>query len=333
MARVLITTVPFGGHNRLPLELLEGIGADYLINPIGRRLTEDELCDMIMDAEVVIAGTEPITDRVMGSAPNLRLISRVGVGLDSVDLSAADRRGIQVSYTPEAPAPAVADLAVGLILTLLRDVHIANARMHQGQWERHVGRRVPHVTIGVIGTGRIGTRVLRRLAAFGSPRVLVNDLNPRPKLVEELKLEWVDKETIYREADVISVHVPMTPHTRGMIGIDQLRMMKTDALLVNTARGGIVDEAALARALSEGHLGGVALDVFVEEPYSGALMEFERCLLTCHMGSMAVDCRTQMEIEATEEAVRFITGVPLVSQVPKDEYLNQLLSASESLRG
>ena len=323
MARVLITTVPFGNHNRLPLELLESIGAQYLVNPIGRRLTEGELCEMVPGTEVLIAGTEPITDNVMAAAPELRLISRVGIGLDSVDLNAARRRGIQVSYTPEAPAPAVADLTVGLILTLLRNVQVANAEMHQGEWTRHMGRRVPNVTLGIIGTGRIGTRVLRRLAAFGSPRVLVNDLNPTPKLVEELKLEWVDKETIFREADVISLHVPLTDLTRSMVRKDQLLSMKPDALLINTARGGIVDEADLAHVLERGHLAGVAMDVFVDEPYSGPLSQFDRCLLTSHMGSMSIDCRTQMEIEATEEAIRYLKGLALQGVVPTHEYQNQ----------
>lgn len=323
MAQVLITTVPFAEHNSLPLELLEELGADYAINPLGRRLTEDELCEMVSDTEVMIAGTEPITAKVMAAASRLKLISRVGIGLDSVDLAEAHRRDVSVSYTPEAPAPAVADLTVGLILTLLRQVHVANAQMHRGEWERHMGRRIPNVTVGIIGTGRIGTRVLRRLAAFGSPRVLVNDLNPRPKLVEELKVEWVGKEAIYREADVISLHVPLTKQTRGMIGRDELCLMKKDAVLLNTARGGVVDEAALLECLSEGHLGGVALDTFVDEPYAGALNSFERCLLTCHMGSMAVDCRTQMEIEATEEAVRFLKGERLLGLVPSEEYENQ----------
>lgn len=323
MARVLVTTVPFGEHNKLPLELLDGVDVDYAINPIGRRLTEDELCDMVGESEVVIAGTEPITARVMDAAPNLRLISRVGVGLDSVDLVAAQERGILVSYTPEAPAPAVADLTVGQILCLLRYVQVANAELHRGEWVRQMGRRIPHVTIGIIGMGRIGTRVLRRISAFGSPRVLVNDLNPRPKAVEELKLEWVDKETIYREADVISIHVPLTPLTRGMISLEQLRMMKADAILVNTARGGVIDEGDLAEVLELGQLGGVAMDVFVEEPYQGVLKEFDRCLLTAHMGSMSQDCRSQMEIEATEEAVRYLTGGKLQGLVPDDELENQ----------
>jgi len=323
MARVLITTVPFGEHNRLPLEMLEGVGADYLVNPLGRRLKETELCEMIDDAEVIIAGTEPITERVISAGRNLKLISRVGIGLDSVDLLAAKERGVRVSYTPEAPAPAVADFAVGLILALLRDVHVANAGLHRGEWVRHMGRRIPHVTIGVIGTGRIGTRVLRRIAAFGTPRVLVNDLDPRPNLVEELKLEWVDKDTIFREADVITLHVPLTNQTKMMIGDSELRAMKPDALLLNTARGGLIDEVALSRVLSEGHLGGVAIDTFVDEPYTGPLAAYEKCLLTCHMGSMSIDCRTSMEIEATEEAVRYLKGSPLMGIVPESEYLNQ----------
>jgi D-3-phosphoglycerate dehydrogenase len=141
--------------------------------------------------------------------------------------------------------------------------------------------------------------------------------------VEELKLEWVGKDTIYREADVISIHVPLTHLTRGMIGREELRMMKPDVLLLNTARGGIVDEQSLLECLDEGRLGGVALDVFVDEPYAGALNTFERCLLTCHMGSMSVDCRTQMEIEATEEVIRFLKNEPLMGLVPDAEFDNQ----------
>jgi D-3-phosphoglycerate dehydrogenase len=323
MAKVLITTVPFGEHNSLPLEMLSSLDVEYLINPLNRKLNESQLIEMIGDTEVLIAGTEPITAAVMDAAPGLRLISRVGIGLDSVDLHAARERGISVSYTPEAPAPAVAELTVGLMLSLLRGVQIANLGMHRGEWHRHMGRRIPEVTIGIIGTGRIGTRVLRRLSAFGSPRVLVNDLNPEPNLVPELKLEWVGKDVIYREADLISVHVPLTSLTANMIRAEQLATMKPDALIINTSRGGIINEADLHEALSRGHLGGAAVDVFEEEPYSGPLREFDRCILTCHMGSMSVDCRTRMEIEATEEAVRYLRGNALMRIAPEDEYLVQ----------
>ena len=325
MARVLITTVPFGAHNHLPIDLLESVGVDFEINPIGRRLKADELASMVSDVEILIAGTEPITAAVMDAAPRLRLISRVGIGLDSVDLKAARERGIAVSYTPEAPAPAVAELTLGLMLTLLRHTHVANLGMHRGEWQRQMGRRIPEVTIGIIGTGRIGSRVLRRLVPFGTPRILVNDLEPQPNLVPELRLDWVGKDTIYREADVISLHLPMTKQTRNMIGREQLMMMKPDALLINTSRGGIVNEANLYEVLREGHLGGAAIDVFQEEPYSGPLKDIDRCLLTCHMGSMSVDCRSRMEIEATEEAVRYLRSLPLECSVPEDEYASQEL--------
>jgi D-3-phosphoglycerate dehydrogenase / 2-oxoglutarate reductase len=320
MSHVLITTVPFAHHNRLPIELLESAGIAYRINPLGRRLTEHELADLVGEADVLIAGTEPITEQVMSRAPRLKLISRVGIGLDSVDLIAAERRGIGVCYTPDAPAPAVAELAFGLMLSLLRSVHVANLEMHGGQWHRHMGRRLADVTVGIIGTGRIGARVLRRIPAFGTPRVLVNDLKPDLKLVPELKLEWVGKEEIYHSADVISLHVPLTMQTKNLIGRAQLLQMKPDALLINTSRGGIINEQELAQVMKSGHLGGAAIDVFSHEPYAGELAGIARCLLTAHMGSMSVDCRTRMEIEATEEVVRFVSGQPLRSPVPGDEY-------------
>ena len=320
MPKVLITTVPFGEKNRLPIEYLESAGIDYLINPLNRKLQEDELSELASDCEVLIAGTEKISDAVMANAPKLKLISRVGVGLDGVDLLAAERRGIAVSYTPEAPAPAVAELTIGMMLTLLRHVHVANAQLHRGEWQRHFGKRIPELTIGIIGVGRIGGRVLRRLAAFGSPRILVNDLLPEAHVADQLKLDWVDKETIYREADLISLHLPLTNKTKDMIRAPQLKQMKSDAVVINTSRGGIINENDLARVLKEGHLSGAAIDVFENEPYSGDLCGIERCLLTAHMGSMTIDCRTRMEIEATEEAVRFLTGQALQALVPSEEY-------------
>lgn len=320
MPKALITTVPFADKNPLPIQLLESAGIGYLVNPIGRKLKEDELAEMVGDFDVLIAGTEPITEEVMSRAPKLKLISRVGIGLDSVDLLAAERRGIQVSYTPDAPAPAVAELTVGMMLTLLRHVHLANAQMHRGEWHRYFGRRLSEVTIGIIGVGRIGSRVLQHLEGFGSPRVLANDLQPCVLDSQGAKVEWTDKETIYRDADLISLHLPLTAVTKNMIRYADLKAMKKEAVVINTSRGGIVNEADLARTLGEGHLSGAAIDVFEQEPYAGDLASIERCLLTSHMGSMSVDCRTRMEIEATEEAVRFLTGEPLSGVVPAEEY-------------
>ena len=323
MNKALITTVPFGDKNRLPLELLEGSGIEYLINPLDKKLTEDELAEMVADFDVIIAGTEPITDFVMEQGKNLKMISRVGIGLDSLDLLAAERRGIKISYTPDAPAPAVAELTVGLMITLLRSVHLSNIQMHSGQWIRYFGRRIPEVTIGIIGLGRIGTRVLNRLRSFGTPRLLLNDILPNSELDRKFKIEWVTKETIYREADVISLHLPLTIHTKDMIRREHLEQMKPDAVIINTSRGGIINEQDLYKVMNSGHLSGAAIDVFENEPYSGPLSEIERCILTAHMGSMSLDCRVRMEREATEEVVRFLTGKPLESVVPEEEYAVQ----------
>ena len=320
MSKALITTVPFGDKNRLPLELLENAGIEYLINPLNKKLTEDELAEMVTDFYVIIAGTEQITAKVMDRASNLKHISRVGIGLDSVDLLAAEERGIKVSYTPDAPAPAVAELTIGMMLTLLRSVHISNSKMHAGHWHRYFGRRLSNVTVGIIGAGRIGKGVIRHLQGFGNPKILVNDVEPDLQFGDEYELEWSGKEQIYQEADIISLHLPLTGKTKNLIRTEQLRMMKEDAIILNTARGGIINEDDLYDVLQTGHLSGAAIDVFDFEPYTGKLRDIERCLLTAHMGSMSVDCRTRMEIEATEEAVRFLTGNPLEGLVPQDEY-------------
>ena len=318
--KALITTVPFGDKNKLPLEQLESAGIEYLINPLNKKLTEKELAEMVTDFDIIIAGTEPITDFVMAKATNLKMISRVGIGLDSVDLLAAERRGIQVSYTPDAPAPAVAELTIGLMISLLRSVQLSNIEIHKGEWKRYFGKRIANTTIGIIGLGRIGTRVLNRLSVFGTPRLLLNDLSPNSDLDKKFKLEWVDKETIYKESDVISMHIPLTKATKNMVTKTQLEMMKSDAIVINTSRGGIINEKDLYDAMCDGHLSGAAIDVFEEEPYSGKLNKLSNCLLTAHMGSMSLDCRTRMEIEATEEAIRHATNKKLKGAVPESEY-------------
>lgn len=323
--RVLITTVPFGEFDRTPIELLTAEpGVEFSINPYNKKLTEDELAELIPDIDVVIAGTEQIPRRVMEKANKLKLISRVGIGLDSVDLHAARERGIAVSYTPDEPAPAVAELTIAHILNLLRYLPVINDKMHNGVWKRMTGKRLALQTVGVIGTGRIGSRVLKHLQGFAPARILVNDISPNRELYERMGAELVDKETIYKEADIVSVHVPLTPATRGMIAREQMQSMKPGVLLVNTARGGIIHEADLHAMLVSRHVGGAAVDVFELEPYSGKLAELENCLLSSHMGSMTQDCRVAMEIGATEEALRFVRGEVLKNMVPEYEYSNQI---------
>jgi D-3-phosphoglycerate dehydrogenase / 2-oxoglutarate reductase len=320
MSKILITTTPFGDKNRLPLNLLQEKNIDYLINPFNKKLTEDELVELVPDFDVIIAGTEPITKKVMSRANNLKMISRVGIGLDSVDLLAAEDMGITVSYTPDAPAPAVAELTVGMMLTLLRSVHVSNSQMHLGDWHRYFGRRLSEVTIGIIGVGRIGQRVLEHLTGFSSPKVLVNDIHVKDNIQDRYNIEWVDKEEIYKRSDIVTLHLPLTAETKNMITERHLLAMKTNAIIINTSRGGIINEDSLYKVMQSGHLSGAAIDVFDTEPYGGNLNKIDRCLLTAHMGSMSIDCRTRMEIEATEEAIRFLTNKTLKSIVPEEEY-------------
>ena len=320
MYRVLITTVPFGKNNKAPLENLVAAGMEYVINPLGRRLKEAELAEMIDGFDILIAGTEHISTKVLERATKLKLIARVGIGLDNLDLLEARRRGIQVTYTPDAPAPAVAELTIGLMLSLLRSIHLSNDDLHNGKWTRYFGRRITNCAVGIIGAGRIGSKVIGHLQALGVDRILATDIDPSVHSNFDTVVEWVDRETIYQESDIISVHVPLDYRTRGMIGRREMRLMKSDAILINASRGGIVNEVDLAYVLKEGHLGGAAIDAFEMEPYVGELANISRCLLTAHMGSMSLDCREQMEVEATDEAVRFALGRDLKCIVPTQEY-------------
>jgi D-3-phosphoglycerate dehydrogenase len=319
---VLITTVPFGQPRRDALDRLDAEGVEYVINPIGRRLKEHELADMIGEFSLLIAGTEPITARVIQAAPHLRLIARVGIGLDSVDLLAARERGIAVSYTPDAPAPAVAELTLGLMLGLLRHINAADRHVRRGSWQRYMGRRLDGLTVGIVGAGRVGRRVARMLrGAFPSTTIVAHDVAPDEAFGREVGIRWVERDRVFAEADIVTIHVPLTAATCRFVGARELALMKPTAFLINTARGAIVDEAELAAALRAGRLQGAALDVFGDEPYAGELAALDNVLLTCHMGSMAEDCRVQMEVEAAEEVIRFLRREPMLHAVPDDEYV------------
>jgi len=322
--KFLITTVPFGTENRLPLDLLEKEKIEYTINPFNKKLTESDLLNLNDNFDVIIAGTEPITDRVIDSFRNLKFISRVGIGLDSVDLISCRKKGVQVSYTPDAPSKAVAELTVSLSISLLRKVQLSNLQMHNGLWNRYYGKRLAECVVGIIGVGRIGSHLIRNLSGFGCKKILLNDLMPAHDIREKYNnVSWVSKEDIYSKSDIITLHVPLTKKTHNLITSKEIKTMKKDVVLINTSRGGIINESDLINALSSNLISGAAIDVFEDEPYSGPLCNMENCILTSHMGSMSFDCRTKMEIEATEEAIRFYKNQTLKSPVPKEEYIIQ----------
>ncbi len=320
MAKILITTVPFAENDQYPLSLLSQNNIKYMINPLGRKLSESELADLVGGFDVIVAGTEAITAKVLDRAPTLKMISRVGIGLDNVDLLAAESRNIAVSYTPDAPAPAVVELTIGLMYALLRHVHEANIQLHRGIWHRHFGKRLVNCKLGLIGVGRIGSGVVKKLRALGCKDILYNDINIQLEGDMAGTARIVEKEEIYSEADIISLHVPLTSQTKNLITSNEFAMMKSSSFLINTARGGIIDENDLYEALRSNRIAGAAVDVFEQEPYFGPLTQLDNCLLTSHMGSMAFDCRTQMEIEATQEAVRYLIEGRQEGAVPEAEY-------------
>ena len=320
MKRVFVSTVPFGAVDPKPLELLKTAGHELVINPLGRKLTSDDLAAMIAGFDALIAGTEQITEAVLDKAPSLQIISRVGVGLDGLDLPEVRRRGIRLAYTPEAPVKAVAELTIGLMLGLLRHIPVVNQELHLGHWERKFGRRIGEAKVGIVGYGRIGKATHQLLAGFQPKEVMISDLETvTPERLGEY-VRQVPFEELLVESDIITLHVPLTAKTSSMLGLSELKAMKEDAIIINTARGGIIDEDALYEALSNNLIAGAAIDVFRNEPYFGKLAELPNCLLTAHMGSMSVDCRSRMEIEATEDVIRYFADEPLHGEVPAYEY-------------
>jgi len=320
--KTLITTIPFGEVNKKPLDLLNKNKIIFDLNPLGKKLTEEDLINLIEDYEILIAGTEPISSRVIESAKNLKLISRVGIGLDNIDLSYCKKKNIKVTYTPNAPAPAVAELTIANILSTLRKTHLANLNLHDKNWHRYFGRDLNQTRIGIIGIGRIGSLVIDKLLALGVEVIFINDLEEDKKLSIKYKnkLVWSSKEDIYKNADLISLHIPLNHSTKDLINLDTIKTMKKEVILINTSRGGIINEEDLYYALKNQLISSAAIDVFESEPYFGNLSLLNNCLLTSHMGSMSMTCRSNMEIEATEEVIRFLNNKPLKELVPEYEY-------------
>tara|TARA_B110000003_G_C16539111_1_gene491970 strand:+ start:90 stop:1079 length:990 start_codon:yes stop_codon:yes gene_type:complete len=323
--KVLITTIPFGQVNSEPLDLLDQYGIEYMINPLNRKLQPGELVDLIDDFDAVIAGTEQINQDVFKKAKNLQFISRVGIGLDSVDLNSAREHGIRVSYTPDAPAPAVAELTIGLMISLARSITKTNNDFIQGSWERYFGYRLSEMDIGLIGHGRIGKKVISHLKAFKPKNIFINDIDSSKLTKLDNSVISCSKDYIYANSDLISVHVPLTLETYNLISKEQITMMKSHAYLINTSRGGIINEEDLFNALEHQVIAGAAIDTYEEEPYTGKLSLLNNCINTAHMGSMTVDCRANMEIEATKEVIRFFKRETLLTEVPEIEYKAQIL--------
>jgi D-3-phosphoglycerate dehydrogenase len=238
---------------------------------------------------------------------DLRCISRCGVGVDSIDLEVARERGITVANTPNIPTQAVAELALAMFLALSRNLRAQANLMGERRWERLDAHLLAGRTVGLLGLGRIGRRVAELSRAFGA-HVLAHDPFGDPSVAKSLGVTLVGKAQLLAGSDIVSLHASSGGSERVLVGAPELTAMKPGATLVNLARGGMVDEVALAAALSAGHLSAAGLDVFGEEPYGGPLCDFEQVILTPHSATSTVETRSEMEAQCVENALDFLDG-------------------------
>jgi len=312
--KLFVSTHPFSSTSEVPMQLIEENNIKLSTNKHGRKITTKELAEDIKDAEVLVAGTEKITEEVFRNAPNLKLISRVGIGLDGIDFDLCKKYGVRVAYTPDAPTMAVAELCVGMILDLARKITETNINIKNGIWHRHMGTLLYGKTVGIFGMGRIGKSLIHLLQPF-NVKFLVHDIEPDLAYGRLYNVEFVTKNELLESSDIVSINLPLKDDTKDYISKYELDLMKEGAILINSARGGIVNESDLYTALKNKIIAAAAIDVFEEEPYKGNLIELDNCLLTCHMGASTIDSRTDMEVQAIEEAIRYKNGQPLKNEV------------------
>jgi D-3-phosphoglycerate dehydrogenase len=305
---VLVSAPDFGRIGDEALRLLRDAGCRITSNPGSGTLTEDALVVAVADADAMIAGVEPVTARVLDAAPRLRVVARRGVGCDTVDVAAATERGVAVTITAGALTDAVADHAMALLLAVARRVPQFDRLVKSGGWDRVPGVDLGGKTLGLLGFGAIGRAVARRAAGFGM-RVLACDVLPDAAAAEALGVTLCGQDTVLAESDFVSLHVPLGPTTRGLIGATALRRMKPSAYLINTSRGPVVDEAALLQALRDGTLAGAGLDVFEHEPTRNrALVELDSVVATPHVASHTVETVARMERSCAEAVLATLHG-------------------------
>lgn len=296
--KILIGPSSFAEVDYTPMERLKASGYAVVDNPFHRKLTKEELLDLLEDDVAgIIAGLETL-DREVLEQSRIRVISRVGAGLSNVDLQAARDLGIQVFNTPDAPTHAVAELTIGAMLSLLRMIPRMDRVLHERQWQKIIGSQLQGKTVVIIGFGRIGRRVATLLSPF-DVKILVVD-----PFVDETACGGFRQAALQdalSEADIITIH---SSGQDCIIGENEFSSMKKGAYLLNVARGGVVSEQSLIKAIEDKTLAGAWLDTFEEEPYKGALWAYPNVILTPHVGSYTAECRLRMESEAVENLLK-----------------------------
>lgn len=307
--RVLVTPTSYASQDESLKTDLEARVDEVSYNTTGKPLSSEQLQALLPGKDGMIAGLDELDDRALAVAADLKVIARYGVGVNNVDLEAARQRQIAVTITPAANAKAVAELAVTFMLNLLRPVLEAGQQTRRGEWPRFKGASLEGRTVGIYGLGAIGKEVARRLAGFDC-ELLAFDIQQDNNFAARFDVEYVAGEELLARSDVLTLHVPGNAETVGLVDAAFLQRMKPGAYLVNTARGDLIDEAALVEALASGQLSGAALDVFTQEPPSAdsPLLKLDNVILTPHMGSHTDSAVNRMGRMALEECLRVLAG-------------------------
>lgn len=307
---VLITPRSFGKHSAEPLEMLLSRGLKVMRNPHGRIMEKDEMIECIGEADAVIVGVDPLDREVLERATRLKVIAKYGVGTDNIDVEYATERGIRITTAAGANTEAVADYTFALMLASARKVLPIDRECRDGSWRKMTTLDVNGRTLGLIGLGQIGKAVVRRAAGFGM-RILAFDAMRDEAFSSEYGVAYMPSlEAILPEADFITLHVPLTEGTRHMIGRREFALMKETAVLVNTARGGLIDEAALYESLAGGRIWGAGIDVFEQEPpLNRELLRLDNIVIGSHCAASTVQAVDNMGIMAARSVINHLSGV------------------------
>lgn len=284
--------------------------SDYevLMNESGRPFVENELNELIRDVDGIIVGVDKITKEILDNAKKLKVITKYGVGLDNIDIEYAKKLGIKITYTPGANKESVADLVFTMILELSRQLFKMDKIVRDNRWDKVIGREVYGKVIGIIGTGNIGKSVAKRATGFDM-RILGYDMFPDYEFAKEIGMEYVDFETLLKNSDYITLHIPFTESMHHFIDREELEMIKTTAYIINTSRGELINEEALYEALKQKRLAGAALDVFeIEPPYNSKLIKLENVILSPHCGASTEDAINRMNMMAVEGLKSILEG-------------------------
>jgi D-3-phosphoglycerate dehydrogenase len=307
--KILVTPTSLSsGKNNKAMERLEEFSSDLVLNPYGRPLTEEELISLLKDCDGYVAGLDYITENVLSHCNNLKVISRYGAGVDRVDVEAATKKGIRVTNTPGVNSVAVAELAMGLILSLARKIPLLDQSTKGGQWPRSTGMELANKTIGILGLGAIGKNLARYAQGF-SMKVIAYDPYINEEYAKENNITVAIFEQVIEASDVISLHLPLNKDTKHLMNKEVIGKMKKGALLVNTSRGGLIDEEAAYEALKAGDLGGLGLDAFeVEPPTNSPLFELDHVIVTPHTGAHTKEATEKMAELSIENLINVLSN-------------------------